>query len=111
MHACALLSFYNFISAHALLAHGCAHAHAHARAHAHVHAHVHARARAHGQAGTCFALARPQEEFVFLRDIFLATEGVFTIRCTHYDEEDIELHGTSQVEGIEHYVVYNADTR
>ena len=73
--------------------------------------HTHDDACVHVEAGRCFTLARPDDRFVSLRDIFVATEGVFTIHCTHYHAEDIELHGTGQVEGIEHYVVYNADTR
>ena len=50
-------AYMNFISAHALRAHGCAHAHAHAcaraparaAAHAHAHAHAHADAFPHVQ--------------------------------------------------------------
>lgn len=65
--------------------------------------------------GHSFILKKPPSRIVSVEDVMLREQsGVFAIDCMHYDAEDMQYvkEGTTQeeVEGIPHYVMFNAGT-
>lgn len=66
--------------------------------------------------GQCFELVHVPRAFNSCDTIFTATSGIYLIHCWHYHPEDIVMvapNGTpsAEVEGISHYISYNAGTR
>lgn len=59
--------------------------------------------------GNLFRLRKLDYDILRIPDIFKVPNGVYIIHCFHYHEEDIEFE--EDVEGIPHYIVYNAGTR
>jgi hypothetical protein len=61
--------------------------------------------------GSAFLLRKPAVRLASVLDVFTKNFGCWVIFCLHYHAQDMGLTSRDGVEGIGHYIFYNAGTR